>query len=106
MVDVVVAVVVVVVGVVVVVAIEDEGYKVVVQWMIWCDTDTDDEEVKWNIVPDLDEELDFVLETNELDSGFDKDCELLDIVDVIELNELQKGKYVIKILRFIAAHLV
>ena len=47
-----------------------------------------------------------MLETNELDSGFDEDCELLNIVDVIELNELQKGKYVIKILRFIAAHLV
>ena len=47
-----------------------------------------------------------MLETNELDPGFDEDCELLDIVDVIELNELQKGKCVIKILRFIAAHLV
>jgi len=34
-----------------------------------------------------------VLETNELDPGFDEDCELLDIVDVIELNELKDDDF-------------
>lgn len=34
-----------------------------------------------------------MLETNELDPGFDEDCELLDIVDVIELNELKDDDF-------------
>jgi hypothetical protein len=34
-----------------------------------------------------------VLETNELDPGFDEDCEMLDIVDVFELNELKDDDF-------------